>query len=169
MANDVRWLGSGPRCGHRRDPPARSAAGQLDHAGQGEPGHVGDAADGVRAGRSGNDATIGWGGAAGNFELNVMMPVMAYNFLQSVAILANGCRLFAARCIEGIEPDEKRCTELVEQSLAMVTALTPRIGYDAAAAIAKESVKTGKTVRELCLEKKCSLPTSWRDYSMPGR
>jgi fumarate hydratase, class II len=78
--------------------------------------------------------------------------------LHSVGILANGCRLFASRCVEGIEPNEERCNALIEQSLAMVTALNPRIGYDAAAAIAKESVKTGKTVRELCLEKKVLPP-----------
>jgi fumarate hydratase class II len=101
----------------------------------------------------GNDAAIGWGGAAGNFELNVMIPVMAYNLLHSIVILANGARLFASRCVEGLEANEARCAELIELSLAMVTALNPRIGYDAAAAIAKESVKTGKTVRQLCLEK----------------
>jgi fumarate hydratase, class II len=106
----------------------------------------------------GNDATIGWGGAAGNFELNVMIPVMAYNLLQSITILANGARLFASRCVEGLEANVDRCAELVEQSLAMVTALNPRIGYDAAATIAKESVKTGKTVRQLCLEKKVLPP-----------
>jgi fumarate hydratase, class II len=83
---------------------------------------------------------------------------MAYNVLNSVGILTNGARLFASRCVEGLEANEKRCNELVEQSLAMVTALNPRIGYDAAAAIAKESVKTGKTVRELCLEKKVLPP-----------
>jgi fumarate hydratase class II len=106
----------------------------------------------------GHDATIAWGGAAGNFELNVMTPVMAYDFLQSVHILANGCRLFAARCIEGLEPNVERCAELVEQSLAMVTALAPRLGYDAAAALAKESVATGKTIRALCLEKNVLPP-----------
>ena len=95
----------------------------------------------------GNDAAIGWGGAAGNFELNVMIPVMAYNLLHSINILANGCRLFASRCIEGIEPNEERCAALIEQSLAMVTGLNEAIGYDMAAAIARESVKTGKTVR----------------------
>jgi fumarate hydratase class II len=106
----------------------------------------------------GNDLTVGWGGAAGNFELNVMIPVMAFNLLQGITILSNGCRLFAAKCIEGLEVDEDRCESFVEQSLAMVTALNARIGYDAAAAIAKESVATGKTVRELCLEKKVLPP-----------
>jgi fumarate hydratase, class II len=129
VANDMRWLGSGPRCG------------------------IGEMLLMICAQVIGNDVTVGWGGAAGNFELNVMIPVIAYNVLHSIGILANGCRLFASRCVEGIEPNEARCEELIEQSLAMVTALNPRIGYDAAAAIAKESVKTGKTVRELCLEK----------------
>ena len=116
----------------------------------------------------GNDATIGWGGAAGNFELNVMIPMMAYNLLKSVNILSAGCRLFASRCVEGIEPNEERAAALIEQSLAMVTALNEAIGYDAAAAIAKESVKTGKTVRELCIEKKV-LPKEELDRLLDAR
>jgi fumarate hydratase class II len=94
----------------------------------------------------------------GNFELNVMMPVIAYNLLQSIEILANGSRLLAEKCVEGIQANRERCEELVERSLAMVTSLVPKIGYDAAAEIAKESVKTGKTVRELCLEKNVLPP-----------
>ena len=116
----------------------------------------------------GNDATIGWGGAAGNFELNVMIPVMAYNLLHSIGILAAGSRLFASRCVEGLEPNEERCAALIEQSLAMVTGLNEAIGYDAAAAIAKESVKTGKTVRELCLEKNV-LPKEQLDRLLDAR
>jgi fumarate hydratase class II len=152
IANDVRWLGSGPRCGI-----GEILIPDLQPGSSIMPGKVNPVMSEMLlmacAQVIGNDATIAWGGAAGNFELNVMTPVMAYNFLQSVQILANGCRLFAARCVEGLEPNVARCNELVEQSLAMVTALAPRIGYDASAAIAKESVKTGKTVRELCLEK----------------
>jgi fumarate hydratase, class II len=116
----------------------------------------------------GNDATIGWGGAAGNFELNVMIPVMAYNLLHSVGILAAGCRLFASRCVEGIEPNEQRCADLIEQSLAMVTALNEAIGYDAAAAIAKESHHTGKTVRQICIEKNI-LPKQELDRLLDAR
>jgi fumarate hydratase class II len=101
----------------------------------------------------GNDATVAWGGAAGNLELNTMTPVMAFAALQSIDILANATRLFGARCVQGIEADEERCRSLVEGSLALVTALAPRIGYDAAAALAKESATTGKTIRELCVEK----------------
>jgi fumarate hydratase class II len=157
VANDVRWLGSGPRCGigeiHLPDlqPGSSIMPGKVNPV-------MSEMLLMICAQVIGNDATVGWGGAAGNFELNVMIPVMAYNVLHSVGILANGCRLFASRCVEGIEPNEARCNELIEQSLAMVTALNPRIGYDAAAAIAKESVKTGKTVRELCLEKKVLPP-----------
>jgi fumarate hydratase class II len=152
IANDVRWLGSGPRCGI-----GEILIPDLQPGSSIMPGKVNPVMSEMLlmacAQVIGNDATIAWGGAAGNFELNVMTPVMAYNLLQSVQILANGCRLFAARCVEGLEPNVDRCNELVEQSLAMVTALAPRIGYDASAAIAKESVKTGKTVRQLCLEK----------------
>jgi fumarate hydratase class II len=157
VANDVRWLGSGPRCGigeiHLPDlqPGSSIMPGKVNPV-------MSEMLLMICAQVVGNDATVGWGGAAGNFELNVMIPVMAYNLLHSIGILANGCRLFASRCVEGIEPNEARCNELIEQSLAMVTALNPRIGYDAAAAIAKESVKTGKTVRELCLEKNVLPP-----------
>ena len=157
IANDVRWLGSGPRgaIGELRIPDLQPGSSIM-------PGKVNPVMSEmllmICAQIIGHDATVAWGGAAGNFELNVMTPIMAYDFLQSVHILANGCRLFAARCIEGLEPNVDRCNELVEQSLAMVTALAPRIGYDAAAAIAKESVATGKTVRALCLEKSILPP-----------
>ena len=102
----------------------------------------------------GNDVTITIGGQAGNFELLVMLPVMAYNLLQSIELLASVARNFAARCVEGIEANEERCQSLIEQSLAMCTALAPEIGYEAAAKIAKDAYKTGKTVREMALEQK---------------
>jgi len=101
----------------------------------------------------GNDATITAAGMGGNFELNVMMPVIAYNLLQSIEILAASSRLLADRCVAGIVANRERCAELVERSLAMVTALVPKIGYDAAAEIAKEAMRTGRTVRELCRER----------------
>jgi fumarate hydratase, class II len=157
VANDIRWLGSGPRCGigeiHLPDlqPGSSIMPGKVNPV-------MSEMLLMICAQVVGNDATVAWGGAAGNFELNVMIPVMAYNVLHSVGILSNGCRLFASRCVEGLEANEERCNALIEQSLAMVTALNPRIGYDAAAAIAKESVKTGKTVRELCLEKNVLPP-----------
>jgi len=167
VANDIRWLGSGPRCGI-----GEILLPDLQPGSSIMPGKVNPVMSEmllmICAQVVGNDATIGWGGAAGNFELNVMIPVMAYNLLHSIGILAAGCRLFASRCVEGIEPNEERCAALIEQSLAMVTALNEAIGYDAAAAIAKESVKTGKTVRELCLEKNV-LPKEQLDRLLDAR
>jgi fumarate hydratase class II len=100
----------------------------------------------------GNDATVTWSGANGNFELNVMMPVMTHALLQSIEILANGAETFRERCVEGLEANAERTRELVERNAIIVTALNPHIGYDAGARIAKESVKTGRSVRELVLE-----------------
>jgi fumarate hydratase class II len=101
----------------------------------------------------GNDATIAWSGAAGgNFELNVMMPVIAYNLLQSAALIANACDAFTDKCVIGIRPNERRCEVQIEQSLAMCTALATEIGYDEAAQIARRAYDTGRTVREIALE-----------------
>jgi fumarate hydratase class II len=102
----------------------------------------------------GNDTAITWAGANGNFELNVMMPVMAHNLLESIRLLANVCEILTDKCVTGIRANKERCKELVELSMAMVTSLAPKIGYDRAAEIAKESAATGRTVRELCLEQK---------------
>ncbi|MBI4586064.1 MAG: class II fumarate hydratase [Planctomycetes bacterium] len=153
IANDVRWLGSGPRCGIEEIHIPELQPGSSIMPGKVNPGMC-EMLLMVCAQIVGSDATVGWGGAAGNFELNVMIPVMAYNFLQSIQILSNGSRLFADRCVCGLEANVERCNELIELSLAMVTALAPRIGYDACAAIARESVKSGKSVRKLVREKK---------------
>jgi fumarate hydratase class II len=167
VANDIRWLGSGPRCGI-----GEILLPDLQPGSSIMPGKVNPVMSEmllmICAQVAGNDAAIAWGGAAGNFELNVMIPMMAYNLLHSVGILAAGCRLFASRCVEGIEPNEERCAALIEQSLAMVTALNEAIGYDAAAAIAKESNATGKTVRQICLEKNV-LPKEELDRLLDAR
>ena len=153
IANDIRWLGSGPRgaLGELHIPDLQPGSSIM-------PGKVNPVMSEmllmVCAQVIGHDATIAWGGAAGSFELNVMIPVMAYNLLSAVAVLSHACPLFASRCVDGLVANEARATAFVEQSLAMVTALNPRIGYDAAAAIAREAAATGKTVREVCLEKK---------------
>jgi len=104
----------------------------------------------------GNDAAIAFAGSGlgSTFELNVMMPVMAYNLLQSIELLSRAARVFADRTVKGLEANRERCKKLVKQSLAMCTSLAPVIGYDKAAEIAKESMKTGKTVREVAREKK---------------
>jgi fumarate hydratase class II len=153
IANDIRWLGSGPRCsiGEIQLPATQPGSSIM-------PGKVNpvlcESMMMVCAQVIGNDATITWAGANGNFELNVMMPVMAHNLLESIQLLANVCDAFRDKCVTGISANKKRCEELVELSMAMVTSLAPKIGYDRAAEIAKESTKTGKTVRELCCEKK---------------
>jgi fumarate hydratase class II len=157
IANDIRWLGSGPRCGLGEIILPSLQPGSSIMPGKVNP-VIPESVLMICAQVMGNDLTISLGGMAGNFELNVMMPVIAYNLLQSIEILANGSRMLADKCVAGLEPDRERCQEMVEKSLAMVTALAPKIGYDEAAALAKEAFETGRTVRELALEKKVLPP-----------
>jgi fumarate hydratase class II len=100
----------------------------------------------------GNDTAVYWGGATGQLDLNVMMPVIAHNVLESIRLLTNVVRIFQEKCVSGITANRQRCREILEYSMAMVTSLAPVLGYDRAAEIAKQSVQTGKTVRQLCLE-----------------
>ena len=100
----------------------------------------------------GHDATIAVCGMSGNFELNVMMPVMAYDLLQAIQLLSSVCRVFADRCVAGITANVERCQETVERNLSICTALAPRIGYDKAAAISKEAYAKGRTIREVARE-----------------
>ena len=138
---------------NRRNPASRDATWQFHHAGQGKPGNVRISDDGLR--RSDRQRHhITWAGANGNFELNVMMPVMAHSLLESIRLLANVVDAFCDKCVRGIVANEERCRELIELSMAMVTSLAPKIGYDRAAEIAKESARTGRTVREIAREKK---------------
>ena len=102
----------------------------------------------------GNDTTIMMGAQAGNFELNVMLPVIAYNLLQSITLLASVTGVFAEKCIAGITANREVCTGYIEKSLALVTGLVPVIGYDKAAAIAKKAHDSGKTIRQVAIEEK---------------
>jgi fumarate hydratase class II len=102
----------------------------------------------------GNDTAITIGGLSGNFELNVMMPLIAHNLLQSIRLLANVVDHFSKRCIAGLEADRERCEEMIEKSLALATVLTPKIGYDEAAQIAKEAYQNRKTIRQVAEEKR---------------
>ena len=153
IANDIRWLGSGPRCGIGEIQLPATQPGSSIMPGKVNPVMC-ESLMMVCAQVLGNDNCISWAGANGNFELNVMMPVMAHDLLESIRLLAHAVNAFTEKCVQGIVPNEKRCRELVELSMAMVTSLAPKIGYDRAAEIAKESAKTGKTIREICLEKK---------------
>jgi len=148
IANDVRWLGSGPRCGLGEISLPATQPGSSIMPGKVNP-VMAEALLQAAAFTIGADATVTVCGQGGHFELNAMMPLLAHQLLESIRILAAAVRQFTARCVTGIEANEARCAARIEESLALCTALAPAIGYDAAAAIAKESFATGKTVREV--------------------
>ncbi len=151
IANDIRFLGSGPTSGISEIKIPSLQPGSSIMPGKVNP-VMSEMMMQVAAQVVGNDVAIAWGGANGNFELNVMMPMIAHNLLESAGILANGCDAFRERCVDGLEANEKRAQELVEKNAIIVTALNPHIGYDNGAKIAKEAVATGRSVRELVLE-----------------
>jgi len=151
IANDIRLLGSGPRCGlgELRLPATQPGSSIM-------PGKVNpvmcEMLIQVGAQVIGNDAVVTFSGTYGAFELNTMLPITAYNLLQAIELMANGASVFARRCVEGLEADAQKCQSNVEQSLAMCTALAPVIGYDQAAKIAKTAYDSGRTVRAVALE-----------------
>jgi len=151
IANDLRWMSSGPRTGlaEIRIPDLQPGSSIM-------PGKVNpvvpEAVCQVVAQVFGNDAAVGFGGAAGNLELNVMLPVIARNLLESIRLLASVSRTFADKCINGIEADVERCRAYAESSPSLVTSLNPYIGYEKAAKIQKEMLASGRSIRELVLE-----------------
>ncbi|MBV2163445.1 MAG: class II fumarate hydratase [Comamonas sp.] len=150
IANDVRWLASGPRSGIGEISIPENEPGSSIMPGKVNPTQC-EALTMACAQVLGNDVAINVGGASGNFELNVFRPMVAHNFLQSVRLLADGMRSFNDHCAVGIEPNRERIGELVERSLMLVTALNPHIGYDKAATIAKKAHKEGTTLREAAI------------------
>ncbi len=152
IANDIRWLGSGPRAGlgELRLPPVQPGSSIM-------PGKVNpvicESLIQTCAQVIGNDAAVTQGGLGGVFELNLMLPLVARNLLESIAILTGAAIMFRERLVDGLQADEQRCADTIEGSLAMCTALAPVIGYDAAAAIAKEAFESGQTVREVARAK----------------
>jgi len=147
IANDVRWLGSGPRCGLGELKLPENEPGSSIMPGKVNPTQC-EAMTMVCVQVMGNDATVGFAGSQGNFELNVFKPVMIHNVLQSTRILADACDSFRANCIDGLELDEARVTKLMKESLMLVTALNRHIGYDNAAKVAKKAYKEGTTLVE---------------------
>ncbi len=153
IANDIRLLGSGPRCGLGElilpavQPGSSIMPGKVNPV-------MAESLIQVCAQVVGNDAAVTLGGLSGNFELNVMMPLIAHNLLQSIALLAAASGQFTERCLKGLLADRERCRGTIEQSLAMVTALAPVIGYDRAAKLAKTAYESGRTVREVAKEEK---------------
>ncbi|WP_164102999.1 class II fumarate hydratase [Candidatus Laterigemmans baculatus] len=152
VANNIRWLGSGPRCGFFEvQLPSRQPGSSI------MPGKVNpvmcESLMQVAARVVGNDSGMTLAGAAGgNFQLNIMMPVMAHMVLESIQLLADGTQAFVTFCAEGLEANPEACQAAVEQSLSMVTSLNPLIGYEMASKLAKEAFASGKTIRELCRE-----------------
>ncbi|MEJ7707765.1 MAG: class II fumarate hydratase [Nocardioidaceae bacterium] len=151
ICTDLRWMGSGPRAGlgEVRLPDLQPGSSIM-------PGKVNpvlpEAMSMVCAQVVGNDSAIAFAGSSGNFELNVMMPVMASNLLESIRLLANTSRLLADRCVDGLEADVERCRELAESSPSIVTPLNRYLGYENAAAVAKRAVKERRTIREVVIE-----------------
>jgi fumarate hydratase class II len=169
LANNIRWLGSGPRCGFYevmlpdRQPGSSIMPGKVNPV-------MCESMMQVAARVLGNDQTIAFAGATGGqFELNIMMPVIGLAALESVELLASCVKAFVDFCAVDIEANRQGCEKQVEQSLAMVTSLNPLIGYDAAAVVAKEAFKTGKTVREICLEKMKAGTLKKKDADAPVR
>jgi len=151
IANDVRWLASGPRSGLGEITIPENEPGSSIMPGKVNPTQS-EAMTMLCAQVLGNDVAINLGGAMGNFELNVFKPLIISNFLQSVRLLADGCRSFAENCAVGIEPNRERIGKLMRESLMLVTALNPHIGYDKAAKIAKTAHKEGTTLKEAALK-----------------
>ena len=171
IANDVRWLGSGPRCGISELTIPAVQPGSSIMPGKVNP-VICESLIQVACQVVGNDATIAladFGGVGSILELNVAMPVMAERMIESIRLLSRAVDLFAEKLLNGLEVDSARCAELVEGSLMMVTSLTPEIGYDRAAALAKEALASGRTIRELVLEKKLLSQTRLDELLDPRR
>ena len=152
IANDIRFLSSGPRCGLGEILIPDMQPGSSIMPGKVNP-VIPEAVIQVAGQVIGNDAAIAFAGQAGNFELNVMLPLMAYNLLQSIQILSSCSTNFGEKCVKGILADQDKCTSNLEKSLSLVTAFVPEVGYDQSAALAKEAYQTGKTIREVAKEK----------------
>ncbi|MDD0808868.1 class II fumarate hydratase [Curvibacter sp. RS43] len=150
IANDVRWLASGPRSGLGELSIPENEPGSSIMPGKVNPTQC-EALTMAAAQVLGNDVAIGVGGASGNFELNVFRPMAAYNFMQSVRLLGDGMLSFRQHCVLGIEPNRARIADLLERSLMLVTALNPHIGYDKSAQIAKKAHQEGSSLREAAL------------------
>ena len=151
IANDVRWLASGPRAGLGEIRIPENEPGSSIMPGKVNPTQS-EAMTMVVAQVYGNDAAVAFAASQGNFELHVMKPVMIHNLLESTRLLADACRSFRIHCAEGIEPDRARIDELLKRSLMLVTALNPHIGYDKAAEIAKTAHRQGKTLKEAAMD-----------------
>jgi fumarate hydratase class II len=168
IANDVRWLASGPRCGIGEITIPENEPGSSIMPGKVNPTQS-EAMTMLAAQVMGNDVAINIGGMSGNFELNVFKPLLAHNFLHSARLVADGCDSFREHCVEGIEPNLERIGDLMNRSLMLVTALNPHIGYDNAAKIAKHAHKTGKTLKEAASDLGLVRPEQFDEWVRPEK
>ena len=168
IANDIRWMASGPRSGLGEISIPENEPGSSIMPGKVNPTQS-EALTQVSCQVLGNDVAINIGGAMGNFELNVFKPMIIYNFLWSTRLLADASVSFNDQCVAGIEPNRERIDELLQNSLMLVTALNPHIGYDNAAKIAKHAHKTGKTLKEAALELKLVTEEQFDQWVRPEK
>ncbi|HFB52377.1 MAG TPA: class II fumarate hydratase [Anaerolineae bacterium] len=168
IANDIRWMGSGPRCGFGELILPANEPGSSIMPGKVNPTQA-EAMTMVCTQVMGNDATIAFAGASGNFELNVYKPVMIYNLLQSIRLLGDACDSFRKNMVVGIKPNLEKINYYLENSLMLVTALNPYVGYDNAAKIAKKAHKEGKTLKEAAVELGILTAEQFDEYVRPEK
>jgi fumarate hydratase class II len=168
LANDVRWLASGPRSGLGEITIPENEPGSSIMPGKVNPTQC-EALTMLAAQVFGNDAAVTVGGASGNFELNVFKPLIIHNFLQSCRLLEDGMKSFFEHCVQGIEPNHENIKKNLERSLMLVTALNPHIGYDNAAKIAKTAHKEGKTLKEVAVELKLTTAEQFDQWVKPDK
>lgn len=168
IANDIRWLASGPRCGFGEIRIPENEPGSSIMPGKVNPTQC-EAMTMVVAQVMGNDTTINFAGAAGNFELNVYMPVIAYNLIQSIQLLGDACQSFNTHCAVGIEPNLEKIDHYLHNSLMLVTALNPVIGYENAALVAKTAYKQAKTLKEVAVELGLVTATQFDEVVQPEK
>jgi fumarate hydratase class II len=166
IANDIRWLASGPRSGLGELELPENEPGSSIMPGKVNPTQS-EAMTMVCTQVFGNDVAIATAGSQGNFELNVFKPVMIRNFLHSALILADACRTFREFCVEGLRANRERIAELVDRSLMLVTALSPHIGYDKAAEIATKAHHEGRTLRDVAVELGYVTETEYDEWVRP--
>jgi fumarate hydratase class II len=168
IANDIRWLGSGPRCGLGELALPENEPGSSIMPGKVNPTQC-EALTMVCVQVMGNDAAIGFAGSQGNFELNVFKPIMIFNFLNSARLLADACRSFTVHCVKGLGANRERIEDYVKHCLMLVMALNPKIGYDNAAKIAKTALEEGTTLREATLKLGLLSGTEFDQAVIPER
>jgi fumarate hydratase class II len=168
IANDVRWLASGPRCGIGEITIPENEPGSSIMPGKVNPTQA-EAMTMLCAQVMGNDLAVNIGGMSGNFELNVYKPLIIHNVLMSCRLLADGCDSFREHCVAGIEPNPERIEQNLRESLMLVTALNPHIGYDNAAKIAKHAHRTGKTLKEAAVELGLVTPQQFDEWVRPEK